>query len=146
MKSPSDPDLIQQYVLPLLQSCKRFLTLRPFSEIIEQTKAGEEKVSPDHVRSGWLHCARWGIIPKRYNTTVEIVYFQPSSCHHSSVLLPANTMTLFLRQLGNVLVTNSETISLPKHSKLRQTRSNLSSTTVNTKGRNQTERLLLHSD
>lgn len=60
-------------------------------------------------------------------TTVEVVYFHPSPCHHSSSLLPANTMTLFLRQLGNVLVITPKTMSLPKHCALRLGISHLSS-------------------
>lgn len=92
-----------------------------------------------------LHCALRGNIPRQHNTTVEIIYFHPSSCHHSSILLPANTMTLFLRQLGNVLVITPKTASLPKHSALRLCISHLSPDQSENKERKQNQEATLNT-
>lgn len=89
-----------------------------------------------------LHCALGGNIPRQHNTSVEIVYFHPPSCHHSSILLPANTMTLFLRQLGNVLV-----ITPPNHVSAKilctENISHLSSDQCKNKEGKQTKRAVL---
>lgn len=127
MKASLETTLKQQSVLPMLQY-KRFLNFQTiFHKLLSRQKLERRKYLLTTCALDWLHCALWGIIPRRYYTTVEIVYFHPSSCHHSSILLPANTMTLFLRQLGNVLVINPETASLPKHCALRPSINNPSS-------------------
>lgn len=126
---------------PTSQQCKRFLTFRQPPLLTNHWADRSWRVEWGNISTcalNKLHCALWGNIPRRHNTTVEIVYFHPSSCHHSSIFLPANTMTLFLRQLGNVLVITPKTTSLPKHCALRLARSNPGSDHSENKDRKQT--------
>lgn len=45
----------------------------------------------------------------------KIVYFPPSGCHHSSVLLPADTMSAFQTAGKFSRLSTLETAALPKH-------------------------------
>lgn len=90
-----------------VQKVPGFQTATIFHKLLRS----QRKISPDNIFCREI--APCSSNSRKHNTTVEIFYYHPSSCHRSSIFQPANTMTFLLRQLGNVLVITLEITSSP---------------------------------